>query len=272
MHGPPPLARWARDAHDVAVPERVVDLDGYRTRVVDDGEGDPIVLVHGTPFDLRAWDALAAQLRGRRVIRYDVRGHGSAGGVAVPSIPALAGDLVDLLDRLDLPDAHLVGHSWGGQIVQRATLDHPRRVRRLSLLCTRASPFPAFHTLAAGLRDGTADPLASLERWFGPEERARPTAFVGVVREVLRRADPHTWGAALDTIADFDVLAELPAILAPVDVVAAELDGVGAPGHMALVADALPCATFEVLPGARHLAPLHEVHPVAQVLLTRPHR
>ena len=252
------------------MPERFVELGGYRPRVVDDGRGEPIVLVHGTPFDLHAFDALAAQLRGRRVIRYDVRGHGSAAGVAVPSIAALAADLVELLDRLDLPDAHLVGHSWGGQIVQRATLDHPDRVRRLSVLCTRASPFPAFRTLAAGLRDGTADPQASLERWFSPEERARATPFLTAVRDVLRRADRRAWGAALDTIADFDVLAELPAIRAPVDVVAAEHDGVGAPAHMALVADALPRATLEVLPGARHLAPLHEVRPVARTLLARP--
>ena len=245
-------------------------IAGYRTRVVDAGTGEVLVLVHGTPFDLRSWDPLVAALGDRRTVRYDVRGHGSAAGVPVPGPAALAADTIALLDHLDLADVHLVGHSWGGQIAQRVALDHPDRVRRLSLLCTRASPFPAFHQVAAGLRAGTADPEASLARWFTTDELARRDPLAEQVADLLRHADPTAWAAALESIAVFDALGELPRLSIPVDVVAAEHDGVGVPDHMADIAAALPRGRLHVLDGARHLAPLQRPEAIAQVLRSPP--
>jgi 3-oxoadipate enol-lactonase len=248
----------------------LVELRGYRTRVLDEGESEgeaaAFVLVHGTPFDLRAWDPLVAALRAHRTIRYDARGHGSAAGVAVAEPGELAADLVALLDRLDVADAHLVGHSWGGQIVQRVALDHPTRVRRLSLLCTRSSPFPAFHAVAAGLRAGTEDRGSSLARWFTADELARPDPLVVAVRAVLHAADAGTWAAALESIAEFDVLAELPRVIVAADVVAAEYDGVAVPDHMAAMAAALPRGRLHVLDGARHLAPLQLPGTITRIL------
>jgi 3-oxoadipate enol-lactonase len=243
-----------------------VEINGYRTRVVDEGVGTAVVLIHGTPLGLSFWDPLAATLADRRTVRYDVRGHGSARGVPVPEPDVLAADLVALLDRLDLPDAHLVGHSWGGQIAQRAVLDHPDRVRRVSLLCTRASPFPPFAHAAAALRAGLADREASLARWFAADELHGPDPLVETIRAQLHRADPHAWAAALDSIAVFDVLGELPRVDVPVDVVAAEHDAVAVPHHMARIADALPQGRLYVLNGARHLAPLQHPDVIARII------
>jgi pimeloyl-ACP methyl ester carboxylesterase len=246
--------------------EEVVSIAGYRTRVVDQGTGEVIVLVHGTPFDLRSWDPLVAALRERRTVRYDVRGHGSAAGASMPESAVLAADTIALLDRLDLTEVHLVGHSWGGQIAQRVALDHPERVRRLSLVCTRASPFPPFHEVAAGLRAGTADREASLARWFTTDELARQDPLAERVADLLRRADPAAWAAALESIAVFDVLGQLPRLSIPVDVVAAEHDGVGVPDHMARIAAALPRGRLHVLNGARHLAPLQRPEAIARII------
>jgi 3-oxoadipate enol-lactonase len=243
-----------------------IDLRGYRTRLVDEGEGVPMVLVHGTPLDLDSWDALVAEVRVRRTIRYDVRGHGSAGGVPVPGWTDLADDLAAVLDRLDLADAHLVGHSWGAQIVLRAALDHPGRVGRLSIVCSRAAPIPSFHTVAAGLRAGTADRTASLSRWFDPDELSRPDPLVPTIRARLENADTAAWAAALDMIADFDVLDDLHRIEVPVDVVAAGHDGVGDPEHMARIAAGVPHGELHVVAGAHHLLPLQRPDLVAAAL------
>ena len=241
-------------------------IRGYRTRLLDQGRGEPMVLVHGTPLDLGSWDPLVAALSVRRTIRYDVRGHGVAKGVPVPGPAELAADLVAVLDRLGLTTAHLVGHSWGGQIVLQAALDHPERVSRLSMVCSRAAPFPSFHDVAAGLRSGAADRTASLARWFTPAELADADPLVGSIRTQLEEADTGAWAAALDMIADFDVLAQLPRITMPVDVVAAEHDGVGDPDHMSRIADAVPHGRLHVIAGAHHLLPLQSPDLVAAIL------
>jgi 3-oxoadipate enol-lactonase len=250
-------------------PHELVEVaPGYRTVLLDDGDGPPVVLLHGTPFDVRAWQPVVDTLVGScRAIRFDLRGHGAAVDTPVPDHGRLADDVVAVLNRLDLPDAHVIGHSWGGQIAQQVALDHPQRVNRLSLICTRSSPFPAFTAVARGLRDGTADVEASLARWFTPDERAEGAEPATTVRAWLHAADRARWADALDMIATFDVLAQLPRISVPTDVLAAEHDGVAVPEHMNQIADALPNASFRVLAGARHLAPLQRPDEVARTVL-----
>src|SRR5215472_13043764 len=105
---------------------------------VEWGRGDPLVLVHGLADDHRAWRKTLAWLAlERRVIAYDLRGHGqTALGAPDGTLSQLAGDLVALLDALDLERPDLCGFSLGGTIVLRAAADHPQRVRRLLPVAT----------------------------------------------------------------------------------------------------------------------------------------
>jgi 3-oxoadipate enol-lactonase len=259
------------------VRDSLIDLGaGYRTRVQEDGTGAVLVLVHGTPLDTRAWDPLVPLLRERRrVVRYDARGHGTARSTPIPgSFRPLGDDVAALLDKLDVHRAQVVGHSWGGQIAQRFALDHPDRLSRLSLLCTRSTPFPAFHEAAENMRaTGRVDPEPALRRWFSPAALARPHGLVEQVRGWLRDAPLPRWAAALDLIAGFDVLDDLAQVSVPVDVVRAELDQVATPEHMAEIRAALPLGRWVLLQGARHLVPLEQPARVAEVILadcTRP--
>lgn len=249
-----------------------VDLGaGYRTRVQDDGAGPVLVLIHGTPLDTRAWDPLVPLLRARhRVVRYDVRGHGTARSTPIPgSFGPLGDDVAALLDELDLDRAHVVGHSWGGQIAQRFALDHPDRLTRLSLLCTRSTPFPAFRQAAAAMRaTGSVDPEPALQRWFSPTALEEPPGFVRQVRSWLQEAHVSGWAAALDLIAGFDVLDDLPRVSVRTDVVCAELDQVATPDHMTEICAALPFGRWVLLQGARHLVPLEQPARVAAAILT----
>jgi 3-oxoadipate enol-lactonase len=252
-----------RDSH--------IDLaPGYRTRVQDEGAGDVLVLVHGTPLDTRAWDPLVPLLRERhRVVRYDVRGHGTARSVTVPeSFAPLSEDMATLLDELDVRRAHVVGHSWGGMIAQRFALDHPDRLNRLSLVCTRSSPYPPFHTAAMNMRaSGRVDPEPSLQRWFSPAALAQPHGLAQQVRGWLQEAPLSGWADALDLIATFDVLRGLPRVSVPVDVICAELDQVATPDHMSKICAALPHGRWTLLDAARHLVPLEQPDRVAEAIL-----
>lgn len=252
---------------DVARADLVEVAAGYRTTLYDEGAGPAVVLLHGTPFDARAWDPVVTAVGGRcRTVRFDARGHGVATAVPLPDYHRLASDVVAVLDRLGIDDAHVVGHSWGGQTAQQLALDRPDRVNRLSLVCTRAAPFPAFDPVVRGLRDGTADKEASLARWFTAAELAEPDGVATAVRAWLRAADPHRWADALEMIATFDVLDRLHRVDVPTDVVAAQFDGVAVPAHMAEIAHALGHASLRVVPGARHLLPLQHPGEIADIL------
>ncbi|KUO14681.1 alpha/beta fold hydrolase [Streptomyces dysideae] len=100
-----------------------------------DGDGTPLVFVHGWTADRHRWDHQVAHFAGnRRVIRLDLRGHGESGGAGVRTIEELATDVLALLDHLKIERCVLIGHSMGGMIAQTIALTHPDRVDRLVLV------------------------------------------------------------------------------------------------------------------------------------------
>jgi pimeloyl-ACP methyl ester carboxylesterase len=248
---------------------------GYEPAIEQAGAGDPIVLVHGTPLDLRCWDTLVPTLsKELHVIRYDVRGHGTQAHCAVPgSYGALADDLGAVLDRLGLERAHLVGHSFGGQIVQAFAVRAPERVESLTVLCARARPFEPFATAAASIRESGVEALVepTLARWFVPSALAAggPAAEAGVVayvRERLRQIDPGRYAAALELIASFDLLGQLGEIEAPARFIAAERDAVSGPQELKLSADAAPLGELVSFSQAGHVLPLEHPLSIARML------
>ena len=111
---------------------------GQRSRgdaVAEQGDGVPLVFVHGWTANRHRWDHQVAHFaEKRRVIRLDLRGHGESGGAGVRTIEELAADVLALLDHLEIERFVLVGHSMGGMISQTITLAHPERVERLVLV------------------------------------------------------------------------------------------------------------------------------------------
>ncbi|MFK4148681.1 alpha/beta fold hydrolase [Streptomyces sp. NPDC004065] len=100
-----------------------------------DGDGVPLVFVHGWTADRHRWDHQVEHFSaGRRVVRLDLRGHGESGGAGSRTIEAAAGDVIALLDHLKIERFVLVGHSMGGMIAQTIALAHPERVERLVLV------------------------------------------------------------------------------------------------------------------------------------------
>lgn len=249
--------------------ERTVVLGGVPTRVVDQGRGPVVVLVHATPFDLDYWSGVAAALEtDHRVIRYDLPGHGAASDSPVPTTERLVDDLIELLDLLDVPTAHLVGHSLGATIVQRCALGHPSRVRRLSLLGARATPSAVFGTLAEALRRDVAVADLSINRWFTTTQLARNDASVRYARTRIEKTAVTAWADGLSLLAATDVLHDLPRLAVPADVVVGEDDHGAKPEHGQEIADAIPQARFHLIPRARSLVALEHPEIVAPLLRT----
>jgi len=117
------------------------DSDGVEIAFIDEGEGEPLLLIHGFASNIAAnwvdpgWVRTLTQ-SGRRVIAYDNRGHGKSDKLYDPDVygaPLMAEDGRRLLDHLDVTRADVLGYSMGARIAAFLTLAHPVRVRSLIL-------------------------------------------------------------------------------------------------------------------------------------------
>jgi len=243
------------------------------------GAGEPVVLIHGHSVDLRMWPAqwLALQEAGFRVIRYDVRGHGRSSAPDTGyTWPVYAADLRALLEALGVASAHLVGFSMGGGIALQFALDHPERVRSLTLI-DAAVPGFAYSADFADTIEALVEAVRA-EGWPAAAERLwlahplfdglrRHPATFQVVREMVLAFpardylldQPEPEGPeAVDRLAELraPVLLLVGAEDLPDFRLAAELVAVNAP-HARLV----------VVPGAGHMLPLERPDEVNRQLL-----
>ena len=122
---------------------RFVELDGVRVHYVDEGSGEPVVLLHASYLSLHSWNELAARLTHRyRVIRLDLSGAGltgsdPTGGYGIErNIELIRG----VLDSLGLDRVALVGTSSGGIAAFRYAARFPEEVSRLVLINSAGMP------------------------------------------------------------------------------------------------------------------------------------
>jgi pimeloyl-ACP methyl ester carboxylesterase len=117
------------------------DSDGVRIAYSDEGEGEPILLIHGFASNVAAnwrdthWLRTLGEAS-RRVIAFDNRGHGLSETLYDPSLygaPAMAEDARRLLDHLGITRADVMGYSMGARIAVFLALAYPERVRSLIL-------------------------------------------------------------------------------------------------------------------------------------------
>ena len=103
-----------------------------RLRFRDEGEGAPVVFIHGWTVDLDVWEPQAAALaKSMRVIRLDRRGFGLSDGT--PDLVADCEDLRVLLDRIGVARATLVGASQGARVALAFAMREPERVMGIVL-------------------------------------------------------------------------------------------------------------------------------------------
>lgn len=142
----------------------MVKTNGIDMAVYEAGpkNGVPVVMCHGFPELAYSWrhqiPALAAA--GFRAIAPDQRGYGLTSRPAAVTdydMEHLTGDLVGLLDALDLKDAIFCGHDWGGLVVWQMPLFHPKRVRGVIGVNT---PF---------LPRAPIDPIVAMRTMFGED-------------------------------------------------------------------------------------------------------
>jgi len=241
-----------------------VDADGITISYTDDGSGEPLVLVHGHPFDRSMWRPQIQRFSGSgwRVVAPDLRGYGET--TVVPGTTALerfARDIAGLLDRIGVDSCVLGGLSMGGQIVMEFYRLFPTRVRGLLLADTfaaaeteagkRARNEMADRLLVEGMTPYAEEVLAKMVSAANIRQLPEVAEHVLVM---MRNAPPEGAAAALRGRAERpDYTSMLPSVSVPTLVV------VGADDEFTPVADAefihqcIPHSTLVVIEGAAHM-------------------
>jgi pimeloyl-ACP methyl ester carboxylesterase len=255
--------------------------DGGSIYTISRGKGPTILFSHGVTLSTRVWvkefELLPAQ--GFRCVAFDHRGHGeSKAGSSGHSILNLAEDMRTLLERMDLRNVVLVGHSMGGIAVQAFAARYPElaaeRVRGIVLMSTLARTHLSganwlrrlFERMTGG--GPSAGELMTQRNLgfflarlgFGRDPQA---SHVELVREMIAACEREDSQAAIGALLGLDMTADLPGIELPTLILSGSADVITPPAESRRIAGLIPGARLEVFKGAGHMLMLErteEVH------------
>jgi pimeloyl-ACP methyl ester carboxylesterase len=164
---------------------------------LDEGEGEPIVLVHGFASTKNVnwvYPTWVSELRknGRRVIALDNRGHGDSGkpyDVEAYHIPTMAGDVSALMDHLGIARADVMGYSLGARMTAWLALHEPQRLRSaifggigIALIEGGGPGENVASALEAPSLDEVSDPVGRTFRAFADQTRSDRRALAACLR------------------------------------------------------------------------------------------
>jgi pimeloyl-ACP methyl ester carboxylesterase len=164
---------------------------------LDEGEGEPILLVHGFASTKNVnwvYPAWVSELRkaGRRVIALDNRGHGDSAKLYDPEayhIPLMASDVTALMDHLDIERADIMGYSLGGRMTAWLAYRLPQRLRSaifggigIGLIEGGGPGENVAAALEASSLEEVSDPVGRTFRAFADQTRADRRALAACMR------------------------------------------------------------------------------------------
>lgn len=239
------------------------------------GDGPAILFIHGFPLDRTMWRHLMATLTRWRRLAPDLRGMGKSDAPGTGySMPEYADDLAGLLDALEVERAVVCGLSMGGYVAFELMRRHPRRVRGLVLLNTRAaadSPGVRRHrdqAIARVERDGPAV-LADemIEQLLAPGSvTAMPHVVQHLEAMIVGNATAGVVGALRAMRDRVDATPSLATVTVPTLVVAGREDRVVPMEESKAMAAAIPGAQFTAIAEAGHLTPMEQPIVLSRVL------
>ena len=227
-----------------------LDSDGVSISYLDEGEGDPILLIHGfasnSTVNWRNTNWIKTlNGAGFRVIAFDNRGHGQSEKLYDPSdygAPVMAEDARRLLDHLGIARADIMGFSMGARIAAFLTFTHPERVRSVifaGLGINMVKGVGAAEPIAAALETPNAEAIeddnARGFRVFAEQTRSDRRALAACMRSSRDKVSPE----------------QVAAIKVPVLVAVGTEDVIGGSG--AELAAMIPGAEFLEIVGRDHM-------------------
>jgi pimeloyl-ACP methyl ester carboxylesterase len=242
---------------------------GMEIAYADAGAGQPIVFLHGFPFDQQMWEPQVRGLSSEyRVLTLDLPGFGQSSAPTEGfTVEALAEIVADFLDAIGLMGTVvLAGLSMGGYVALAFARQRPERLRGLILADTKAAPddetAKANRDAMAELarKEGSAAVVDKLlPKLLGPATQANKAAVVDQVRAIGVCQQVPTIVMALQALRERpDATAGLGQITVPTLVIVGEHDAVTPPKEAKNLVDRILGATYAELPGVGHLSNLED--------------
>jgi pimeloyl-ACP methyl ester carboxylesterase len=226
---------------------------------------ETLVFVHGSGDSGAVWAPLIALLPDVRAVALDLPGHGALvdqPGPAGMSVADYAAFVRAALEKLGTQRPTLVGHSLGGAIALRLTLDAPELVGRLTLVGSgaRLRVAPAF--LEAARSAGPAGVPAITQMAFAEEHGVEAERY----HAQRASAAPGMLFRDLDACNHFDVMGEVGRIAQPTLLIVGEGDRMTPPKYSEYLATQIPNSTLAIIPDAGHYAQIEQPQRVADAL------
>jgi pimeloyl-ACP methyl ester carboxylesterase len=253
-------------------------INGVDIAYDDAGRGAPLVLLHAVIADRTMWEDVTPMLaEGFRVVRPDLRGYGET---PLPDGPFVyAADVAELLGALAIDRAHVIGVSMGGHVALDLALARPELVDRLVLVGPGIDGWQHDLALTAAWEEeeeawarGDLDDVAwvNVRTWLdGPTRREDevPQALRRRVYEMQRAALDHENPNAEGGWLTPSRRERLGDVTSPTLVLVGALDQRDFRRIARFLADEIPGAQFEELPGVAHLPPLERPEAFARTVI-----
>lgn len=245
--------------------DQYFESGGGRIRFRDEGEGVPVVFLHGWTLDLEMWQPQVSTLsRQFRITRFDRRGYGLSSGT--PDAAQDVEDFRSLLDHLEIPQVAVVGMSQGARLAIRVALSMPQRV---SALVLDGPPNPMSDDGAGADEDLALDEFRKLVRTQGmqafrqswllhpfTELQTTDTRARELVSQMIARYPGHDLSNPVPAASQEIGASALSQLRKPVLVINGEKDSHGRRRAGEELRGALPNALRALIPDAGHLANL----------------
>ncbi|MEU0938200.1 MULTISPECIES: 3-oxoadipate enol-lactonase [unclassified Embleya] len=239
-----------------------------------DGPADAPVLILGPSLgsELGMWDAQIPELsRHHRVLRYDLRGHGTSHPVpGTASVGDLVGDVLTLADSYGIKRFAYAGISLGGAVGLWMGVHHSERLTAL-VSCSSSARFgepEPWLERAATVRSRGMRELADtvIRRWFTPEYATREPAEVRRILDMLYGCPPEGYAGCCEALARYDLRSELGRIDVPTLVIGAERDPSTPIEQARELAAGISGATLVEVGDAAHLVNIQQAEVVTSAI------
>jgi 3-oxoadipate enol-lactonase/4-carboxymuconolactone decarboxylase len=207
-----------------------------------------------------------------RVLRFDLPGHGLTPAARSPFTMAdLASAVVALVDSAGGGLFHYAGVSLGGAIGLHLALEHPERLRSLTVLSTGAViADPGYWAERASFvrSNGTAAMVTGSSRvWFAPGFSEREPDLAGAALNELTEVDDESYALCCEALAGHDVTGRLHEIQARTLAVASTRDTATPEAGLRFLSDRITHARFRLIDGAAHLPMLERPGTIARLVV-----